>query len=112
MRVVDYIARFVHGELHVDTVFMVSGGGMMFLSDGLACYPRLKVVCNHHEQASAMAAVGYAKQKNDFGVAMVTTGCGGTCTGAMRSARTLCTGNIFRRSFIRIRKALCFPAAP
>ena len=78
MRVTDYIAQFVHKELHVDTVFMVSGGGMMFLSDGLACNHGLKVVCNHHEQASAMAAVGYAKQKNSFGVAMVTTGCGGT----------------------------------
>ena len=78
MRVVDYIARFIHERLHVDTVFMVSGGGMMFLSDGLACNSKLKVVCNHHEQASAMAAVGYAKQRNDFGVAMVTTGCGGT----------------------------------
>ena len=78
MRVVDYIAKFVREELDVDTVFMVSGGGMMFLSDGLACYPKLKVVCTHHEQAAAMAAVGYAKQRNDFGAAMVTTGCGGT----------------------------------
>ena len=78
MRVTDYIAAFVRDDLGVDTVFMVSGGGMMFLSDGLACAKRLKVVCNHHEQASAMAAVGYAKQRNAFGVAMVTTGCGGT----------------------------------
>lgn len=78
MRVVDYIAEFIHGNLKVDTVFMVSGGGMMFLSDGVACNSKLKYVCNHHEQASAMAAVGYAKQRNDYGVALVTTGCGGT----------------------------------
>lgn len=78
MRVTDYIAAFIYDKLNVDTVFMVSGGGMMFLSDGLACNHKLKVVCNHHEQASAMAAVGYAKERNAFGAAMVTTGCGGT----------------------------------
>ncbi|MCQ2393411.1 MAG: thiamine pyrophosphate-binding protein [Kiritimatiellae bacterium] len=78
MRVTDYIAQFIQNTLKVKTVFMVSGGGMMFLSDGLACRRSLHVVCNHHEQASAMAAVGYAKQTNGFGVAMVTTGCGGT----------------------------------
>ena len=77
MRVVDYIAGFVHG-IGVRDVFMVSGGGMMFLSDGLAVHPGLKVVCNHHEQASAMAAVSYAKYNGHFGVCYVTTGCGGT----------------------------------
>jgi len=35
-------------------------------------------VCNHHEQASAIAAENYAKATNDLGVAMVTTGPGGT----------------------------------
>lgn len=78
IRVTDYIANFIHDELGINKVFMVSGGGMMFLSDGLACNPKLQAICNHHEQASAMAAVGYAKQTNEFGVAMVTTGCGGT----------------------------------
>lgn len=77
MRVADYIAKYIY-NLGVKDVFMLSGGGMMFLSDGIAKHPRLKVICNHHEQASAMAAVAYAKYKNDIGVAYVTTGCGGT----------------------------------
>lgn len=77
MRVTDYIANYIY-ELGVKEVFMVSGGGMMFLSDGLASHPQLKVVCNHHEQASAMAAVSYAKYNNNLGVAYVSTGCGGT----------------------------------
>ena len=38
----------------------------------------LKFVCNHHEQASAIAAENYAKATNNLGVAMVTTGPGGT----------------------------------
>lgn len=78
MRVVDYIAQFVRDDLGVHDVFMVSGGGMMFLSDGVAQCDGLSTVCSHHEQAAAMGAVGYAKYRNSFGAAMVTTGCGGT----------------------------------
>lgn len=77
IRVADYIANYIH-ELGVRDVFMVSGGGMMFLSDGLALHPDISVTCTHHEQAAAMAAVGYAKYCEGFGVAYVTTGCGGT----------------------------------
>lgn len=77
MRVADYIADYIY-KLGVHDVFMVSGGGMMFLSDGLASHPRIRVICNHHEQAVAMGAVGYAKYREDFGCAYVTTGCGGT----------------------------------
>lgn len=76
-RVADYIADYIH-DLGVKDVFMVSGGGMMFLSDGLAMKPEINVVCTHHEQAAAMAAVGYAKYTEGFGVAYITTGCGGT----------------------------------
>ncbi len=76
-RVADYIADYIH-KLGVRDVFMVSGGGMMFLSDGLALNPGINVVCTHHEQAAAMAAVGYAKYTESFGVAYITTGCGGT----------------------------------
>jgi len=50
----------------------------MFLNDGVAKHPELKALCNHHELACAVGAVGYAKYRNSFGVAMVSTGCGGT----------------------------------
>jgi acetolactate synthase I/II/III large subunit len=77
IRVTDYIANYVY-SMGVETVFMVTGGGMMFLSDGIAKHPKLKSICNHHEQASAMSAVSYSKYSENFGVAYVTTGCGGT----------------------------------
>ncbi len=77
MRVADYLAEQVY-KAGVKEVFLVSGGGMMFLSDGIVCHPRLKYICNHHEQACAMAAVGYAKYTGGLGVAYLTTGCGGT----------------------------------
>jgi acetolactate synthase-1/2/3 large subunit len=79
--VAQYIADFVVEALKVDTVFTVTGGGAMFLNDSFGNHSKLSAVYNHHEQASAMAAVGYAKAKNSFGVACVTTGCG--CTNAM-----------------------------
>jgi acetolactate synthase-1/2/3 large subunit len=76
-RVADYIADYIC-RLGVKDIFMVSGGGMMFLSDGIARHPELRAVCTHHEQAAAMAAVGYAKWRQGLGVAFFTTGCGGT----------------------------------
>ena len=78
MRVCDLIVEYILDN-GIDDVFMVSGGGLMFLTDGLACNPRINKVCCHHEQAAAMAAVAYAKYKG-MGCAYVTTGCGGTNT--------------------------------
>lgn len=77
IRVADYIADYIY-KAGVKVIFMVSGGGMMFLSDGVARHPKLKAICNHHEQASAMAAVSYAKYNEHLGAAYLTTGCGGT----------------------------------
>jgi acetolactate synthase-1/2/3 large subunit len=77
VRVVDYIADKI-AELGVKDIFTLTGGGAMFLNDCVAKHPDLKAICNHHEQASAMGAVGYAKYTNGYGVTMVTTGCGST----------------------------------
>ena len=49
----------------------------MHLNDALGREPRLQYVCNHHEQASTMAAEGYARTTGELGVACVTTGPGG-----------------------------------
>ena len=77
MRLVDYIAEKIYQE-GVRHVFMVTGGGMMFLSDAVEVHPGLEAVCTHHEQAAAMAAVSYAKYNENLGACFVTTGCGGT----------------------------------
>ncbi|HJZ98958.1 MAG TPA: thiamine pyrophosphate-binding protein, partial [Candidatus Solibacter sp.] len=73
----DYVLNFVAGQ-GVEHVFLVTGGGAMHLNASLAQCKRLQAVCNSHEQASAMAAENYAKVRNSLGVAMVTTGPGGT----------------------------------
>ncbi len=78
MRVCDFIANTVY-DLGVKEVFLVTGGGSMFLTDGIASHPFLKGIPCHHEQAAAMAVVGYAKYSG-YGAGFVTTGCGGTNT--------------------------------
>ena len=73
----DYVLQFV-ADQGVKHVFLVTGGGAMHLNASLAQNRSLEAICNSHEQASAMAAENYAKVVNDIGVAMVTTGPGGT----------------------------------
>lgn len=77
IKVSDYVIDFV-ARLGVKHVFLVPGGGAMHLNASLARCPALEPVCNSHEQASAMAAESYAKATRNVGVAMVTTGPGGT----------------------------------
>jgi len=75
-RVADYIARYLK-SLGVEHVFAVTGGGSIYLTDGMHCNGINLVSC-HHEQAAAMAAEGYARAGARIGVCCVTTGCGGT----------------------------------
>lgn len=75
----DYVAKRLteHG---VKDVFMISGGGAMHLNDSVGKCNGLKYFCNHHEQASAIGAEGYSRVSDRLGVAVVTTGPGGTNT--------------------------------
>lgn len=75
----DWVARAI-ADLGVTDVFMITGGGAMHLDDSIGSEPRLRYVCSHHEQASAMAVEGFARIRGDIGVACVTTGPGGTNT--------------------------------
>src|SRR5271168_1063912 len=77
IRLADYVARKLveHGVRHV---FLVTGGGAMHLNDAIAREPRLRYICNHHEQASAMAAESYFRLTNRLAAVNVTTGPGGT----------------------------------
>ena len=75
IRVADYIAQFIY-DFGVKHVCLLSGGGAMFLNDGLACHKKLKKVCFHHEQGAAMAIDAYARLTNHFAVGYFTTGPG------------------------------------
>ncbi|MFZ4439035.1 MAG: thiamine pyrophosphate-binding protein [Syntrophales bacterium] len=75
----DYVFQFI-AELGVRHVFTLVGGGAMHLDDSLGGCRDIEYVCNLHEQACAIAAEAYAKVTNNLGVALVTTGPGGTNT--------------------------------
>ena len=74
IKVSDFIAKYLKNN-GVEYVFMVTGGGAMHLNDSLG--RELKYICNHHEQACAIAAEGYARTANRLAVVNVTTGPGG-----------------------------------
>lgn len=75
--VADYVFQRV-AEAGVEDVFMVSGGGIMYLCDALGRASRLRYWCNYHEQACAIAAESYARVTEGLGVCLVTTGPGST----------------------------------
>lgn len=74
MRVVDYIASFISDELGVKDVFMLTGAGSMHLTDGVACNPKLRAICVHHEQSASMALEAYARANENFAVGYFSTG--------------------------------------
>ena len=79
MKLSDYMVEFFEKEKLKD-IFMVSGGGCMHLVNSFGKSEKIHYWCTHHEQAAAMAAEGYAKQKNDIGVVLTTSGPGATNT--------------------------------
>ena len=78
MKVSDYIIKFINEKMGVNHVFMLSGGGWMHMLNSLGHNKNIKYICNLHEQAASIAAEAYGQYTNNIGVAMVTTGPGGT----------------------------------
>ena len=73
----DYVFQRV-AEEGVKHVFLLPGGGAMHLVDSLGKCRDIEYICNLHEQACAIGADAYAQFTNNLGVALVTTGPGGT----------------------------------
>ncbi len=77
MKLSDYVMAFIANQ-GVKHVFFLPGGGAMHLNDSMGRCPDLEHVSMLHEQAAAVAAEAYARVTNNLGVAMVTSGPGGT----------------------------------
>ena len=73
----DYVMDFL-ADRGLKYIFMVSGGAAMHLNDSVGRCKRLNYICNHHEQASTIAAESYSRVTGELGVALVTSGPGGT----------------------------------
>ena len=76
MKLSDYVVGFLRGK-GINTVFYLSGGGMMHLVDSLGSSD-INAFALLHEQAAAVACEAYANTKGTPGAAFVTTGPGGT----------------------------------
>jgi len=84
MRVADYLTDALY-RAGGETVFMVTGGMIMHLTDALLVHGDQKWISCHHEQAAVMAADAYGRHNNRIGVAYVTAGPGAlnTLTGVV-----------------------------
>lgn len=77
MKVSDYVMDFLYRQ-GIDRIFTVTGGGIMHLVDSLGRHPKIKYICNYHEQACGIAAEAYSRTKGALGACLVTTGPGST----------------------------------
>jgi len=76
-RVADYVMDFLVKKGITD-IFLVSGGGIMFLTDAVGKNKKLNYYSTHHEQTCASAAEAWARVTNEPGACLVTTGPGAT----------------------------------
>lgn len=77
MKLSDYIVSYLE-ERGVRIVFGYIGGMITHLTDSIALNPNVKFIQTYHEQTAAIAAEGYAKESNLFGVSISTSGPGAT----------------------------------
>lgn len=78
VKVSDFIFRHLVEKYNIHHCFFVTGGGAMHLDDSIGHTKGLEYICNHHEQASAIAGEGYYRASGQLAVTCVTTGPGGT----------------------------------
>ena len=75
------VAQYIFDQLArwgTEMVFMITGGGAMFLNAAAGREKRIRYIPCLHEQACAIAAEGYARIARKPGVVCVTSGPGGT----------------------------------
>ncbi|MBU3191622.1 thiamine pyrophosphate-binding protein [Clostridium bowmanii] len=77
MKLSDYVATFLKDN-GVTTVFGYQGGAVTHFVDSIYKIEGIKFISNHHEQASAFAAEGYARVSGNIGVCTATSGPGAT----------------------------------
>ncbi|MGQ5290556.1 thiamine pyrophosphate-binding protein [Pectobacterium actinidiae] len=77
IRVADYVMKRLYQE-GVEHLFMVTGRGVLYLSDAAAKQEGLDCICVHHEQAGAYAAMAYSQVNHKMGACLVSTGCAST----------------------------------
>ena len=77
IRIADFIIEALV-KANVKHIFLLPGGGNMYLIDAVAKSKKIFGVPCHHEQAAAIAAEAYSRISDNIGVALVTSGPGST----------------------------------
>lgn len=83
-RVADYIIDKI-SKVGIKHIFMVTGRGILYLSDAVAKNDSISGISMLHEQGASYAAMSYAKAYDSMGACFVSTGCAATnaITGAL-----------------------------
>lgn len=77
VRLADYVIQRIVNE-GVKHIFLITGRGILYLSDAVAKNQEMTPISVHHEQAAAYAAVAYSQYNDTLGAALVSTGCAST----------------------------------
>ena len=77
VRLADYVIQRIVDE-GVKHIFLITGRGILYLSDAVAKNDEMTPISVHHEQAAAYAAVAYSQYNDKLGAALVSTGCAST----------------------------------
>lgn len=76
-RVADYvISRLV--EENIKHIFLITGRGILYLTDAVAKNKNIEAVSTYHEQGASYAAMAYAAASDGMGACLVSTGCAAT----------------------------------
>lgn len=76
-RIADYIVRAV-GQAGAEHIFMLTGRGILYLSDAVARNQDMQGISTYHEQGASYAAMAYATARDSIGACLVSTGCAAT----------------------------------
>ena len=66
MKLTDYVMQFLD-EQGIGHIFGLTGGAVVHIFDSADKNPGIEPVFCHHEQAAALAAVAYARIRNNLG---------------------------------------------
>lgn len=73
-RVADYIISRL-ADNHIKHIFLLTGRGILYLTDAVAKNRDIQGICTYHEQGASYAAMAYAAAKDGMSACLVSTGC-------------------------------------
>jgi len=76
-RVADYIIKRLEEE-NIKHIFMITGRGILYLTDAIAKNERVKGISTYHEQGASYAAMAYAAAQDGMAACLISTGCAAT----------------------------------